>query len=111
MGGERFDFDDWAELARNQPELFERRRKATLEAAIAAHRGNRSTRLRRLQWRIDRERERAANPLDACVRLHRMMWRSFAGPGGLAQRLKAMSGGPVPPRPPCRVLPFPSRRR
>ncbi|WP_018718668.1 DUF3135 domain-containing protein [Arhodomonas aquaeolei] len=111
MGNERFDFDEWAELARSWPETFERRRRAAVEAAIGARPGRRSERLRRLQWRIDRERERAANPMDACVRLHRMMWRSFAGPGGLAERLNAMRGGPVPQRPPGRVLPFPSRRR
>ncbi|MCS4505295.1 hypothetical protein KBTX_01356 [wastewater metagenome] len=111
MGGERFDFDEWAELARSRPEAFEHRRRAALEAAIMALPGRRTVRLRRLQWRIDRERERAANPVDACVRLHRMMWRSFAGPGGLTERLNALAGEPAPPRPPGRILPFPSRRR
>lgn len=39
-------------------------------------------RLRHLQWRIDMERARAKNPVDAMIRLNKMMWNQFYAKDG-----------------------------
>jgi hypothetical protein len=72
---DNFDFDEWALLARTAPDEFERRRRALIEIHILKS-GN-VRRMRGLQWRIDLEMSRARNPVDACVRLSKMMWDSF----------------------------------
>lgn len=64
-------------LAQNDPVGFEAERKKILEEYICnapeAHR----QRLRCLQWRIDRVRDRAKTPLAACIAISEMMWDSF----------------------------------
>jgi len=108
---EPFDFDSWHHLARRDPGAFESHRQQAIEAFMARHPPERRERLRRLQWRIDRERERSSTPLGACHRISRLMWRSFAGRGGLVEHLEALRGtAPPPPRRPARVLAFRARR-
>ena len=72
---DNFDFDEWALLARTAPDEFEQRRRALIESLISS--SGHVRRMRGLQWRIDLERMRARNPMDACVRLSNMMWDSF----------------------------------
>jgi hypothetical protein len=72
----QFDFDEWAKLARENPDEFERRRRAAIDALIASA-PERSRRLQGTQWRLDRERELAHTPLKACLRISAMMWESF----------------------------------
>lgn len=80
------DFDLWSEVARTDPEAFEKMRQQAIEAAIdSAPEANRE-RLRRLQWRIDQERRLARTPMAACMRISRMMWRAVLGPNGLNDR-------------------------
>ena len=43
------DFERWRDLARDDPEVFERQRQATIEAAINRAPRERQVRLRRLQ--------------------------------------------------------------
>lgn len=80
----RLSFDDWARLARRDRAAFEQARQAAIDTFLATRPPGRRERLERLQWRIDRERERCANPLAACVHLSNLMWDRFAGPEGLA---------------------------
>ena len=77
------DFDTAMELARSDPEAFERYRRNVIEALIARAPERSRQHLRRLQWRIDQERQRASNPTAAFLKLYRMMWDSFAGEYGL----------------------------
>ena len=80
------DFDTWSEMARTDPDAFEKMRLKAIEAAIeSAPEANRE-RLRRLQWRIDQERRLAGTPMAACLRISRMMWRAVLGPNGLNDR-------------------------
>ena len=81
------DFDAAAELAQTDPETFEQLRRNAIEALIARAPERNRQHLRSLQWRIDQERKRAANPTAACVKLYRMMWDSFAGRYGLNETL------------------------
>ncbi len=100
----RFDFDHWAELARRDPAVFEELRRLTLDLAILKRSRERRARLRGLQWRIDRLREQAPNPLAACVKISGLMWDNFerlqAGwndPATL-RRGPAAGGRRLPPR-------------
>ena len=112
-----FDFDEWMRLAQQQPEEFQKRREAIIEAAIAKAPQHLEPRLRGLQWKIDRVRETSANPLAACVRISRMMWDSIYSENGLLRALERLTmpvcHTPVPTA--CRMLEFkrptPRRRR
>lgn len=77
------DIDTAMELARTDPEAFEQYRQDVIEALIARAPARNQQHLRRLQWRIDQERQRASNPTAAFLKLYRMMWDSFAGESGL----------------------------
>ena len=72
-----FDFDSWTRLAKEDPEEFERQRRAAVHAAIAAAPSEHRERLERVQFRLDLERERAGSPLDSCLRMNSLMWAGF----------------------------------
>ncbi len=71
----KVSFDELLELAKLAPDDFERVRSSLLESCIG--RSNNQERLRRLQWRIDAERNRSNNPLGATVRISQLMWKKF----------------------------------
>jgi hypothetical protein len=73
---EGFDFEAWAALARDNPEEFERQRRAAINSLIASSPANRR-RLEGVQFRIDMERRLAHSPLKACLRVSEMMWDTF----------------------------------
>jgi len=81
-------FDDWSSLAKSDPDAFEQRRRQVIEQFISSVPPGRQQRLRRLQWRIDMERRRCANPMQSCVRLYTMMWDSVYGRHGLLEVLQ-----------------------
>ncbi len=83
-----FVFEEWAALARTNPEAFEQQRQQYLESFISGIPSKQRNRLERLQWRIDMERNRAATPLSACVRISRMMMESVYGQAGLVSAIK-----------------------
>lgn len=85
------DFDTWADLARTDPDAFERMRLEAIDAFIESVPEKNRERLRRFQWRIDQERRRAKTPLAACIRLSSMMWQSLLGEGGLRDRFALMA--------------------
>lgn len=85
-----FDHSEWQQLARTNPEEFERRRIALIEEVIASAPPDIQRRLRGLQFKVDAERGRASNPLSATIRISRMMWGSFAE---LREQLNQLSSG------------------
>lgn len=85
---ENIDFERCRELARRDPEAFERWRHEFLEAYINGTSTRCRRRLRGLQWQIDQVRRRASNPISACISLNEMMWDAFAGEHGLAETLQ-----------------------
>ncbi len=85
------DFDEWAALAREDPQAFEKMRLAAIDEYIASVPDTHRQRLRRLQWRIDQERRLARNPMSACLRISRMMWDSLLGEGGLRDQLLGLA--------------------
>lgn len=107
------DFDAAVELARKDPEAFERFRLDAIEALISKAPERTQLHLRRLQWRIEQVRKRSPNPTAACVKIHEMMWNSFAGQGGLNESLQkfcSSAHGENSPMPKARVLAF-SRKK
>jgi hypothetical protein len=104
----RFDLVEWQRLAREDPAQFERRRRETIEAAIAQAPEALRPRLRGLQFRIDLERTRAKTPLGAAIRLHSMMWDEFQALRDALNRLAQIDlSAPAPAqRAPARVIPF-----
>ncbi|MCU0841868.1 MAG: DUF3135 domain-containing protein [Thiobacillaceae bacterium] len=85
-----FDFDEWANLARNDAAAFELRRREVVEQFIAQAPAHQRERLRRLQWRIDAERRRYKHPLKSCLAIYDMMWDSLYGGHGLLEALLAL---------------------
>ena len=71
------DFEKWAELAVTDPAEFEAMRKAAIDAFLESVPANRRLRLERLQWRVDRVRERCSTPMAATIAISEMMWDSF----------------------------------
>ncbi len=107
---QHIDFEQWAQLARHDPHAFEQLRHRLLEAYIARSSSTHQDRLRGLQWRIDRLREQASNPMSACVQISNLMWDTF---DQLGQAYKNPDLSPPEKSPKAgqsaTVLPFKSR--
>lgn len=73
-----FDFDYWVKLAKTNPDAFEAKRKQAIDDYLAGTPEGTQDRLRRLQWRVEMERQRARNPMDAAIRIYDMMWDSVS---------------------------------
>ena len=71
------DFERWAELATNDPMQFEEMRRAAINAFLQNVSAERRLQLQRLQWRVDRVRERCTTPMAATIAISEMMWDSF----------------------------------
>ncbi|HHJ12801.1 MAG TPA: DUF3135 domain-containing protein [Gammaproteobacteria bacterium] len=100
------DFDDWAGLAKSDPEAFEIRRREAIEALIECMPEHKRERMRCLQWKIDQVRARAGSPMAACIKISEMMWDSLTGPGGLQEALERLGQPDAPPMPSARILRF-----
>lgn len=74
-----FDFAEYAEIARTDPQGFERLRQRMIDELIEQAPAARQPRLRGLQFQIDMTRRRAKTPYAACVGISRMMWDAFDG--------------------------------
>ncbi len=94
------DFDYWSEIARTDPETFERMRDEVISACIDNAPRDRQQRLRGLQWQIDCLRAQSSNPLSACIKISSMMWDTLQRLGHLSQDLNnpgALSGPALEP--------------
>lgn len=86
-----FDFDSWAALAKEDPEAFEARRQEAINELIAKAPEELRKRLQGFQWRIDMERARCSNPLQACIRISNMMWDLVYADRGFLWSLQVLS--------------------
>jgi len=105
-GEPSIDFDQWANLAKADPEAFEARRAEAIETLIASLPAHKQQRMRCLQWKVDQTRNRAANPMAACIKLSEMMWDSLVGPGGLREAFERTGKKNFALPPKARVLGF-----
>jgi hypothetical protein len=85
-----FDFNEWSYLAKTDMQAFEDKRRHTIDQAILRLSSERQQRLRGLQWRIDQVRERASNPMAACLEISSMMWDSLLGENGLLEAINSL---------------------
>ena len=104
----KLDFEAWMSLWQDSPENFESCRTKRIAAYINSVPEKHRERLRCLQWRIDKVRERAANPLAATIAISEMMWKSFDELGSMYKDLAGMVDGRQPRRTrrTATVLPF-----
>ena len=72
-----FNFDEWLDLLKRDPASFESRRQQSIEELINSVPQDKQQRLRCLQWKIDRVRDKMPTPLAACVAISDMMWDSL----------------------------------
>ncbi len=91
MAKPEFAFDEWKRLASTDPEAFEKKRERLIRKTISNAPSNYRSRLLRLQWRVDMERKRHANPMSSCVRISKMMLDSVYGEHGLVSALNGTS--------------------
>jgi hypothetical protein len=98
------DFDDWAKLAKSDPDAFEAQRKKAIEEMIQRMPEHRQQRIRCLQWKVDQVRSRSSTPMAACIRISEMMWDSLVGEGGLRDALAQLGSEPSQPLPRAAVL-------
>ncbi len=89
-----FDFDAWVELARQDPQAFEEKRKYIIEAAIQDAPAHKQQRLRCLQWKLDKIRETSRTPMMACLQINRLLWENVTGEHGLLNSLQQLQTRP-----------------
>ncbi len=73
----KFDFDDWAELAKRDPEAFERRRDQVVSEVCGHMNVDSAPAIAGIRWRIDIERKRCTTPMQLCLRLSSLMWDRY----------------------------------
>lgn len=91
MSEQEYDFDSLSQLAQSDPQAFEAKRLEMIGQLIADAPEEMRQRLRSFQWRIDMERERSDNPLQACIRLSNMMWDMVHADRGFLWSLQALA--------------------
>jgi len=107
---DQIDFDSWQALARNNPQAFEAKRRALVDAVIRRVPESRQHRLRCLQWRIEKVCACATNPISASLQLSHMMWESVGRQQNIISRLfDETDPATVRSEPRARVLPFPRK--
>ncbi len=106
----RPDFDHWATLSRQDPELFETERSRVIEATIRHAPIQKQHRLRCLQWKLDQIRKTSSTPMVASLLMNRLLWDAVAGKNGLVEQLNRLhSPGrhqQIPPNS-AEIIPFP----
>ena len=109
---EPFDFDEWKNLAENNLQAFEARRREVIEGKIRHAPQSVQRRLRGLQWRIDLIRARYRDPMVSSAKLFDMMWQSVYGKDGFLQALSApLPPAGIPARAGARVIDLRDRRQ
>ncbi|MDP1557906.1 MAG: DUF3135 domain-containing protein [Nitrosomonas sp.] len=83
-----FDFDQWAKMANQDPEQFERMRQQLINELMERAPVHLKQRMEGLQWQIDQIRKQANNPMTACLHISQQMWDKVYGERGLLKALQ-----------------------
>ncbi|MCD8523911.1 MAG: DUF3135 domain-containing protein [Saccharospirillaceae bacterium] len=106
-------FDELKNLANQNPDALEALRQQLIEKTINSASEDLRRRLRGLQFQIDMERQRASNPLSACLRISRMMHEhlhTLVESLNTADTPEAVSGhSTMPAHLSANIIPFPLR--
>ena len=105
----KMGFEEWSDLASSDPQAFEKLRQDVISEFLGQLPEKQQPRLRRLQWRIDRIRERSDNPMAATLNLYSMMWDSVAGDGGMLAVLENPALAVEKPSRSATILAFPDQ--
>jgi len=89
----QLEFDEWLDLAINNPEGFEAARTAAIQGFLDSASPQSRQRLTGLQWRIDIIRQRSKTPMAACQSIYSMMWDRLSGEDGMLESLKSLANG------------------
>lgn len=110
-----FDYQEWAALAKTDPEAFEFRRAQYIKQFLNGS-GRRKQRLEGLQFKIDATRRLAHTPPMALLAISKLMSQSLSDLGDELTALEHLvrgEGAVVAPmdkeQPPCKVIPLPPR--
>lgn len=87
-----FNFDEWMNLHKTDPEEFERRRAETVRAVIDSAPAELQLKLLQLQWKLDGI-HRTHTPIGGLLKMQGMMWDSFLEMNSKLQDLAAQ----IPP--------------
>ncbi len=93
----QMDFDQWLDLAMNDPKGFETARTAAIQGFLDSTPSHSRQRLTGLQWRIDMIRQHSKTPMAACQVIYSMMWDQLAGDEGMIHSLKSFANGTFNP--------------
>ena len=86
-----FDFDEWAKLAKEDPDAYERMREKMIQEVIDSTSPEIKRRMQGLQWKIDQIRSTSANPMSSCLKISQMMWDNVLGEDGLLDHMRQLS--------------------
>jgi len=87
-------FEDWASLAKDDPEAFEIKRKHFINEYIESMPVESRQRMHQLQWRIDTVRRLSKTPMAACLKIYNMMWESAVGDNGMVNKINNLIVAP-----------------
>jgi Protein of unknown function (DUF3135) len=86
-----FDFDNWAKLAKEDPDAFEIQREKMIQELIESTSPDFRKRMQGLQWQIDQIRSTSSNPMASCLKISQMMWDNVLGEDGLLEHMQQLS--------------------
>lgn len=86
-----FNFDEWAKIAKEDPDAFEDMRKKMIQDVIEATSPEVKKRMQGLQWKIDNIRSTSPNPMASCLKISQMMWDNVLGEDGLLENMRKLN--------------------
>jgi hypothetical protein len=86
-----FNFDEWAKLAKEDPDAFENMRERMIQDVIESTSPEIKRRMQGLQWKIDKIRSTSSNPMASCLRISQMMWDNVLGEEGLLENMRLLN--------------------
>lgn len=90
-------FENWAKLARENPEQFEKQRRTVIQQFLDSAPEDLRPGLEKIQWRVEQERRRAGNPVGAMIAISKLMWDKLYRLNEKQKELLASQGYPVVP--------------
>ena len=88
-----FDFDEWVNLNKTDPQAFERRRLEWCNRFIDGAQASNKKRLSGLLFQVNMERRRSTNAIGSCLRMTGLMWDKF---NELRSELQHLASNPMP---------------
>lgn len=86
-----FNFDEWAKMAKEDPDAFEDMRTQMIQNVIDSTSPEIKKRMQGLQWQIDNIRSTSSNPMASCLKISQMMWDNVLGEDGLVENMQKLN--------------------